>query len=92
MSKAQVHCNLSDGTKAFLVFCFTSDIKYNSVYFQVCTYLRLSLTSVVEGTVPVEVVVEDVNAEIGFTTGMVTAVGTVSFSELSSVHKRFGVL
>lgn len=62
------------------------------------THLRLSLTSDVEETVPAVVVVRVVVEAAAFTTvgatGMVTAVGTLSFSfsVLSSAHKRFEVL
>lgn len=62
------------------------------------THLRLSLTSDVEETVPAVVVVRVVVEAAAFTTvgatGMVNAVGTLSFSfsVLSSAHKRFEVL
>ena len=63
-----------------------------------CTHLRLSLTSAVEETVPAVVVVRVVVEAAALTTvgatGMVTAVGTLSFSfsVLSSANKRFEVL
>ena len=61
-----------------------------------CTHLRLSLTSeTVPAVVVVRVVVEGAAAftTVG-ATGMVTAVGALSFSfsVLSSAHKRFEVL
>lgn len=64
-----------------------------------CTHLRLSLTSDVEERVPAVVVVRAVVEEAAAlttvgATGMVAAVGALSFSfsVLSSAHKRFEVL
>lgn len=72
--------------------------RYSSSSIRTFTHLRLSLTSDVEETVPAVVVVRVVVEAAAFTTvgatGMVTAVGTLSFSfsVLSSAHKRFEVL